>query len=447
MGDEGRADGPTAARSAEPSRRLPTHLDERAVREELTRTFSVCSSCRQCVDLCAAFPRLFDRLAVLDGEDPGLLTPFEQDEVVDACHQCDRCTVRCPYAPGRHEASIDVAGLMTTAKSMQRSAGHRSARESIADRMLDPSGRLGFALGRVADGGRRRSGRFLGGLVGVTPVGIPRRRASRRFSAWFGSRSSPPSDRATRRVVLLPTCGVEHRDPELGIDAVEVLEAAGGDVELAGAGCCGAYWLQVGDLDRYRPIAEEFVRRTAEQLRTVTGGLVVLHPTCGAAISKRSAELVRQDLRADAEFVAGLVRGVADFVLDIDPQSAPDTPLGRVVFAASCHGASTGVADAAEELLRRAGADVIRVETCPGVGGPWGARPARASIAAELGGRADRTSASLITDEVEVVGDCPDANAAVAGRTGRRPVDPVALLARVVRGGWALGPGADRPPS
>lgn len=429
MGDDDTDDDTGDDGTGGARRRLPDHHDEAAVRDELTRAFTVCSSCRRCVDLCAAFPRLLDRLDSPGVEDPGMLTPLEQDRIVDACHQCDRCTTRCPFAPGRHAESVDVAGLMTTAKAMQRVSGHRPMRDRLADRLLDPAGRVGAVAGRL-----------LAGPAGVTAVDLPRRRRAASFSEWFGTRSSPGTS-GGRRVVLVPSCVVDHQHPALGADAVEVLEAAGAEVELSTAGCCGAYWLQVGDLDRYVSIAGEFVERLAEQVRASDAAVVVLHPTCATAIVCRSPESVGQSVRADAEFVAGATRGVAAFVLEGEPPAASKPLSGHIVFGASCHGTSTDEHDAVVELLRRAGGAVTVVDGCPGVGGSWGVRHDRSAIAADLGARWDRQVTGELAAESVEVGYCPDAIDGVARRTGRRPEHAVSLIARLVRDGWSIAPG------
>jgi len=434
--DGGDRDAAASRIGGTPERQVPDHRDEAAVRDELTRAFTVCSSCRQCVDLCAAFPRLFERLEALGTSDPGMLTPLEQDLVVDACHQCDRCTAGCPFAPDRHEDAVDVAGLMTLAKAMQRACGHRSVRDRLTDHLLDPAGRVGATAGRA-----------LAGAAGVVAVGLPRRRNRQSFSAWFGSRPTPTRPAGARPVILVPTCIVEHHDPDLGAAAVEVVEAAAGTVELSAAGCCGAYWLQVGDLDRYVPMAEAFTEQLADRLRSAGASLVVTHPTCLNAIVRRSPELVRSTLRSDAEFIAGAAQGVAEFVLEGDPSPVSAALPGRIVFSASCHGTVTGDSRAAVELLRRAGADVSVVEACQGVGGTWGARVGNSAVAGELGARSDRTCSDAIGAgrDAQLVGDCPEANDAVARRTGGRPVHAVTLLARAVGEGWNIAPESSPP--
>src|SRR3954453_21695957 len=75
----------------------PLYLDEADVRGEMSRVFGICNGCRACVDLCGAFPTLFQMLERHADQDPGRLTPAQQDRVVDQCVHCNSCADDCPY--------------------------------------------------------------------------------------------------------------------------------------------------------------------------------------------------------------------------------------------------------------------------------------------------------------------------------------------------------------
>jgi glycerol-3-phosphate dehydrogenase subunit C len=71
--------------------RHPQYLDEADVRDELTRVYDVCHDCRRCLGFCSSFPSLFDMIDRHGEHDAGLLTPAQQDRVVDECFQCKLC--------------------------------------------------------------------------------------------------------------------------------------------------------------------------------------------------------------------------------------------------------------------------------------------------------------------------------------------------------------------
>lgn len=87
--------------------------------EELNRVFDICHGCRRCVNLCTAFPKLFD---LIDDGKTGELDGVEKQtlwEVVDRCYLCDMCFMtKCPYVPP-HPWNIDFPHLMLRAKAVK----------------------------------------------------------------------------------------------------------------------------------------------------------------------------------------------------------------------------------------------------------------------------------------------------------------------------------------
>jgi glycerol-3-phosphate dehydrogenase subunit C len=103
------------------------YLDEADVRLEIARSFNVCRDCRQCVDLCLVFPSAFSVIDQLSSFDAAMMTPHQQDQLVEACHECTLCTAKCPYGPGSDSIvgsdALDVWALMVRAKRMRRHHG------------------------------------------------------------------------------------------------------------------------------------------------------------------------------------------------------------------------------------------------------------------------------------------------------------------------------------
>jgi hypothetical protein len=66
-------------------------FQEEALFRELERVFAICHGCRRCVNLCNAFPTLFD---LVDGSDTLEIDGVAKDDywkVVDHCYLCDLC--------------------------------------------------------------------------------------------------------------------------------------------------------------------------------------------------------------------------------------------------------------------------------------------------------------------------------------------------------------------
>ena len=67
----------------------PEFYDENKIFAELERVYGICHGCRRCVNLCTAFPTLFD---LIDEGPTGELDGVAKDrywDVVDRCYLCD----------------------------------------------------------------------------------------------------------------------------------------------------------------------------------------------------------------------------------------------------------------------------------------------------------------------------------------------------------------------
>jgi len=101
------------------------YYDEKDLRAETERVFSLCADCRMCVKLCGSFPKLFNAVDdyCVEGKyadvDTKKLKTEDVRAIVDDCFQCKLCYIKCPYTPGDHDWAIDFPRLMARAKAQQ----------------------------------------------------------------------------------------------------------------------------------------------------------------------------------------------------------------------------------------------------------------------------------------------------------------------------------------
>lgn len=416
----------------------PNALEEAAVRNELSRVFDVCQQCRKCTELCASFPLMFDLIDRYPDRDAGRLTPAEQDGIVDACHGCERCVSGCPYAPGVHEAAIDVPLAFRRADAM-RTATHqlpirRSIREGLVAR-TDVVGRLGTRWSPVVNAlvGARPGGavrRALQAATGVSSVSVIAPFARQRFSTWFRRRAPRAGDTARASVALYPVCLVEYQQPQIGEAAVQVFELNDVACTLAeGVGCCGAPWLHQGNLQRFTAVAAANVRALG---RTVESGreIVIMQPTCAHVIRN---DYVLHLATEEARTVAAHTHDASSFLLDlhrhgggIDTDFVGEVPAS-IAHHEACHAVARGDVDASRELLELTGARVMTVSGCSGAGGTHALDPAHTraatAMAVDLADRLGHCAAAVST------GTCASANAALQATAGVAPVHPLQVLA------------------
>lgn len=419
------------------------YLDEAAVRNELTRVFDVCNSCRRCVDLCRPFPTLFEMIEQHDDRDAGLLTPAQQDHVVDACFHCSLCVVGCPYGPGVDDAAVDMPSLMLRAVAMQRENGHQSGRTKIAAKVLGKPGRVGAAASKLPALANRvveaepesLLRKVVAQFTGLSPQRHLASFAPQRFSKWFAERPRITMQKRQAVVTLYPTCLVEYQAVDVGKDLVKVYERNGIECAISKSGCCGAPLLHSGDVAGFAKVARKNVATLAAEIRR-GGDVVVPQPTCAAIVTEHYVEhLTGTASQADAELVAArthdansylmdLHRG-DDYVLDTDFEGRTSQ---RITYHASSHVRARGTGFPGRDLMKLTGARVAVVQQSAGVEGIWALRngneAATESSAERLGDLVERAGSAV------VAGDCHLANNVISERIGTVPTHPLQVIAR-----------------
>lgn len=295
----------------------------------------------------------------------------EVRDALDLCLSCKGCRSDCPV--GVDMATYKAEFLHHHYAGRRRPAAHLSM------------GRLPQWLRWVA---RTRTAPLLNALAGVGPLAdagkklagiaterrIPRL-ATRTFTAWWRGRKPVDAD-SGERVVLWPDTFTEHLSPSVGRAAVRVLEAAGlrvalpptllvrggaiGDGRTSSATalltarrarvCCGLTYLSTGQLDRARTV----LRRTLDLMEPVlrTGApVVVLEPSCAAALRTDLPELLHDDPRA-----ARLASAVLTFAEALEwhaPHWTPPAVDRPVAGQTHCHQHAV-LGDAPDRRLREA---------------------------------------------------------------------------------------------
>jgi L-lactate dehydrogenase complex protein LldE len=180
------------------------------------------------------------------------------------------------------------------------------------------------------------------------------------------------------RVAFFVTCLVDQVAPATGRSAVQLLEAAGCQVEFPAAQtCCGQPALNSGFPADARRLARHFVD-------VFDGYEAIIAPSgsCAAMVRNHYPQLFEGKARTRAEVVAGRTWELTQFLVDVLDRPAPASaepapaPDGEpVTYHASCHLLrELGVADAPRALLAGAGVAVTEMadpERCCGFGGTF----------------------------------------------------------------------------
>jgi len=220
----------------------------------------------------------------------------------------------------------------------------------------------------------RRALALVAGMAGERR--IPRL-AARTFVAGFrGASPASPAAPAGLRVILWPDTFTNHLSPEVGDAAVRVLAAAGVDVAVpASPVCCGLTWITTGQLDGARAI----LRRTiAAPDLAGDEPVVVLEPSCAAALRRDLVELLPDEPRARS--IAARVTTFAE-LLDRVGYAGPSGEPVRALVQPHCHQQAVLGTAADGRVMAAAGIEPSAVLAgCCGLAGNFGAESGHEAI-------------------------------------------------------------------
>ncbi|MBL8471166.1 MAG: Fe-S oxidoreductase [Rhodocyclaceae bacterium] len=410
--------------SLEPPKRHPiswkdaAFYDEEKLNAELHRVFDICHGCRRCVNLCNAFPRLFD---LVDNGPTGEMDGVpvaKYTEVVDQCYLCDMCFMtKCPYVPP-HEWDLDFPHLMLRAKAVKFQKGQVRLRDKLLT-STDAMGKLS-AIPVVAQTVNFMNRQPLArkALQGV--LGVHKDRELPPYSpSKFRSGPAPRQDFAVRdgkrtpgKVAIFSTCYINYNEPGIGRDLVKLLEHNEIPAVLAQKeACCGMPKLELGDLEGVARLKDINIPQLAELARA---GYAILTPVPSCTLMyKAELPLLFPD-DADVKLVADamfepfeyFVLRTKDGLLKTDFKRE----LGKVSYHIPCHGRVQNVGQKTREMLQMVpGTKVTTVERCAGHDGTWGVKEEFFSMSMKIGKPVFKQMQAAAPDFVS--SDCP-----IAGR-------------------------------
>lgn len=426
---------PTDGLSYDPSE--ARYWDESALEKEIDRAFDICHGCRMCFKYCDAFPTLFAIADERHGGNPRELGPAETDLVMDACFQCKLCEVQCPYTPrDAHAFQLDFPKLVHRFKAVRG----RKRGFTLRDRVLgnpDGAGKMArLSLGMANVMNRVSAHRWFLEKV----LGIDRRKELPEFAGTTFERWAETNGRIrpSGEAVLFPTCYVQNNEPQIGRDALEVLDRNGVRTACAkGLECCGMPAWEHGDLDGLRARA----RKNLDTLMPfVDAGakVLALNPTCTMMMRREYPELVDPADRERAKKLAANVMDPSEYLWSIreeerfarDVKSRPNGPLA---YHAPCHLRAQAVGFRSRDLFKKLlGATVVPVIECCGHDGTYAMTVEGFEPAQKAGQNAFRDMHAAQASTWST--DCPLAAIQFHQFAGVKPAHPMSILARAYRG-------------
>ncbi len=427
---------PTGGLSYDPAEEK--YWEEQGLNTEVRRIFEICHGCRLCFKYCDTFPDLFSLIDNTHNGDVRQITGAETEKILDTCFQCKLCEVNCPYTPrDRHPYQVDFPKMVHRYRAVRT----RARGVPLRDRFLtnpDLAGKLARASLGLANAANRLK---LGRILMEKTVGVHRRKllpefASESFETW-ARKSGRLANPSGCEAVLFQTCFVQHNEPQIGKDTVEVFEKNRIGIKcLTGLRCCGMPAWEKGDLATLQEQARINLGILAPLVEK-GAKVIAINPTCSMMLRREYPELVAARDREAAKIVAAAVMDPSEFLWSIRNETRfntefKSTPGSAVSYHAPCHLRAQGVGFKGRDLLRKIpGVRPTLVQECCGHNGTYAMTVAGFGPSQRIGRKAfdgmkEQEAAVWSTD-------CPLAALQFQQHAGVKPMHPMSILARAYR--------------
>ena len=355
--------------------------DEEALFGELERVYDICHGCRRCVNLCHAFPTLFDLIDESSTMEVDGVDRKDYWKVVEHCYLCDLCYMtKCPYVPP-HEWNVDFPHLMLRAKAIQ----HKQGKIKLRDKMLTATDKIGTLAGIpvVAEtvnlmNENRLIRKAVEKIIGISAEAtLPKFHSQplrKKFKSNLLTNSPQPTNQTTGRVALFVTCyGNRHAPQDVG-DLIAVLHHNNLEVKLVKQEkCCGMPKLELGDFDKVEQLKNFNI---PELMHVLEEGwdITAPIPSCVLMFKQELPLLFPDD--ENTQKVAKRFFDPLDYLMLRHKEKQLNTefkhPLGTVAYHVPCHQRVQNIGLKTSQVLQLIPNTKVKViERCSGHDGTY----------------------------------------------------------------------------
>lgn len=334
-------------------------------------------------------------------------------EALDMCLACKGCLSDCP-------TGVDMAAYKAEFLS-HHYQGRLRPRSHYSVGRLPTWLRVGARAPRLVNVLMRHAPRLVGTIAGIlTDRPIPAL-APIPFARSHRKTSAPP---ATAGIVLWPDTFNNHFTPAVLDAGVSVLEANGMSVRLPGGPvCCALTRITTGQLDGARRV----LRRALRFLDDETDPVVVLEPSCAAALRHDLPRILPDDPKAHR--LAARIATLAE-VLDATGFKPAGPPLPNPLVQPHCHQQAVLGTDPDRRILELTGADDPEMLIgCCGLAGNFGIEPNHREVADAVAALHLLPALERAGLDTPVLADGFSCRTQIAWLTGRRAMHLAEVLA------------------
>ena len=405
----------------------PLYFDVKAAEQELARVTELCDGCRRCYRLCTSFDYMLDDAVDKNDGDLAKITSADYRKIVDLCWQCKLCYNHCPYTPP-HKWDIDFPRLMLRAKAA-RARAEGVTRQDAWLGNVDALGTLGCATAPLTnwanDFGPARA--MLEAVVGIDKTRNLPKFHHKTFARWFRERGGGRHAEGPQ-VAFFFSCSVNYNEPQVGRDAVAVLEKNGCRLSCPEQVCCGMPYLDGGDVEG---ATRNALKNVKALLPLVEQGakVVVPQPTCSYVLKKEYPMLAPGEA---TDKVAAATQDLFEYLAGRHKEGrlATDFPgkkPGRIAYQMPCHLRAQNMGFKTRDVMELIpGTDVHTIESCTAMDGTWGMKKEYFPISLQY---AKRVAHKMEAAHPKTfMTDCTLSALQIEEARGEKPLHPITIL-------------------
>lgn len=311
------------------------------------------------------------RAAISGQLPPGSLTSAEMYEVLDLCLECKGCKAECPTA-------VDMARIKAEFLHLYQAKHGTPIRNRVFGHIHNLSAFLQPIAGFLPlISNTRLTKWFQETMLGITKSRSLPQLASQSFRTRFnGGTYKQTEDRG--RVILFVDTYTEFMHPQLGLDAVKILNHLGYQVSIVDKQvCCGRPMISKGLLDEARALAGKNIDALGSQ--AIEGTMIIgLEPSCVLTFRDEYLEFFPD--REKAKALAKQSMLLEEFLISVD--ASGERPIDRlntqshssaVTLHNHCYSKALVGSDALMEILRSISGTASELPSgCCGMAGSFG---------------------------------------------------------------------------
>ena len=316
---------------------------------------------------------------VFAGNDPKGYKSEELKEALDLCLSCKACKSECP-------ANVDMAKM----KAEFMNGWHQENGSKMKERFFADAGKL-FPLASLTPGiASKVATSKLGKWVFENVFGIDSRRdlpafAPQTFHRLFKRHRQQGTVRSAEKVVLFVDLFTNYNDPEIGMDAVKVLEAMGFEVIIPKNMETGRPQISKGFLKEARYITKIALAEFEEFVESEIP-VVGLEPSEILTLRDEFLELCEINQLKMAEKLARSSFTFEEFVANHKDRIPKSKSPQKVLLHGHCHTKALVGNEPTVEALQAAGYEVDVLQTgCCGMAGSFGYEKDHYEVSMEIG--------------------------------------------------------------